>query len=205
MPFQYTFRSEDIRSFSPETQDLLENRDRELELFLQRVDSVEISAAKGVIAYDTSTIDATVVSALISPTESVQITGSYFTASESRMYKITYFEPQINVTQQIITGRIRLSTISGQILNTSVIEPIGSLYPASLRTPVLVTWVGNLPPGLTNVVGTLSVGGSFGSAPRNGNQFAMLTVEDVGPSLFAVFILDSTAFGILDTNRLGYP
>lgn len=35
MPFNYTFRSDDMPSLAAEVRDLLENRDRELELFLQ--------------------------------------------------------------------------------------------------------------------------------------------------------------------------
>lgn len=35
MPFNYTFRSDDMPSLASEVRDLLENRDRELELFLQ--------------------------------------------------------------------------------------------------------------------------------------------------------------------------
>ena len=35
MPFQYTFRGDDLSTLSPEVRDLLENRDRELELFLR--------------------------------------------------------------------------------------------------------------------------------------------------------------------------
>jgi microcystin-dependent protein len=35
VPFNYTFRADDLQSVSSEDRDLLENRDRELELFLQ--------------------------------------------------------------------------------------------------------------------------------------------------------------------------
>ena len=39
MPFNYTFRSDDIGSFDVDTRDLLENRDRELELYASTIDS----------------------------------------------------------------------------------------------------------------------------------------------------------------------
>ena len=39
MAFQYTFRSDDIESFDASTRDLLENRDRELELYTSTIDT----------------------------------------------------------------------------------------------------------------------------------------------------------------------
>lgn len=39
MPFQYTFRADDITTWEAETRDLLENRDRELELYSTTIDN----------------------------------------------------------------------------------------------------------------------------------------------------------------------
>lgn len=39
MPFQYTFRSDDITTWDVETRDLIENRDRELELYSTTIDN----------------------------------------------------------------------------------------------------------------------------------------------------------------------
>jgi hypothetical protein len=39
MPFQYTFRSDDITTWDADTRDLLENRDRELELYSTTIDN----------------------------------------------------------------------------------------------------------------------------------------------------------------------
>lgn len=65
MPFQYTFRADDLTTLSPEVRDLLENRDRELELYLtqpqlviSRVATQTIAALTAAyISFDTETLD----------------------------------------------------------------------------------------------------------------------------------------------------
>lgn len=51
MPFQYTFRGDDMSTLSLEVRDLLENRDRELELFLQ----LAVNPTGAVLTYAGST------------------------------------------------------------------------------------------------------------------------------------------------------
>lgn len=73
MPFNYTFRADDLQSIKSEDRDLLENRDRELELYLSRP---ELSIARVAtqayttgttanISFDTEYID---TNALFAPT-----------------------------------------------------------------------------------------------------------------------------------------
>lgn len=65
MPFQYTFRADDLQSIKEEDQDLLENRDRELEaylndaqLYIARVATQAYAASTTAnISFDTEYID----------------------------------------------------------------------------------------------------------------------------------------------------
>lgn len=65
MPFNYTFRADDLQSVSSEDRDLLENRDRELELYLNqpelkiaRVANQSVASTVTVfVAFDTEIVD----------------------------------------------------------------------------------------------------------------------------------------------------
>lgn len=64
MPFQYTFRSIDLESVKSEDRDLLENRDRELELYLnqpyvkvRRAANLNINNSSAYVPFDTEDAD----------------------------------------------------------------------------------------------------------------------------------------------------
>lgn len=64
MPFQYTFRADDLESVKVEDRDIMENRDRELELYLsqpsvkvRRVANLNINNSSAYIPFDTEDSD----------------------------------------------------------------------------------------------------------------------------------------------------
>ncbi len=57
MPFNYTFRADDLESIKSEDRDLLENRDRELELYLnQPTLKIQRVATQGILGSNAGTI-----------------------------------------------------------------------------------------------------------------------------------------------------
>jgi hypothetical protein len=132
------------------------------------------NVAWGVMAYNSSTSsDATVSS------EEVQITGSSFTAVTGRLYKITYFEPDVFPTNAsaYIAARIRLTNISGTLLN----ECFEQLDVSGVTNRFInLIWLGTITAGTQNVVATLQATGANGYASRGSSTKAFLFVEDIG-------------------------
>ena len=109
--------------------------------------------------------------------EEIQITGSNFTAIANRYYKITYYEPDANAGGGYFTFRIRLTDISGTVLQTSF-ESSGS---GQDRFSVCM-YVGTLTAGVTNVVATAAMSTGTGVLARGATIQAYLLVEDIGPA-----------------------
>lgn len=126
---------------------------------------------RGVVAYTTVTATDNNIT-----TEETQITGSSFTAIANRYYRITYFEPFLYnaVTSGTVLQRIRLTNISGTVLNLSYTSV------STLSWTGLCLAVTTLSAGTTNVVGTLSTGTGTGQAIRTATSYAFLLVEDIG-------------------------
>jgi hypothetical protein len=134
------------------------------------------NTAWGVMSYTSRTsADSTITS------EEVQLTGSSFTAVTGRLYKVTYFEPDVFATNATgyVGARTRLTNISGTILN----ECYEQLDVAGVTNRCInLVSVGTFTAGTQNVVATLQVFGANGYASRDSNAKAFLFVEDIGPS-----------------------
>ena len=112
-------------------------------------------------------------------TETVSITSPSFTAVTGRLYKITYYEPQLPVTQNsnTTTARLRLTNASGTIYQSGVTlnpDTAGSVISSNL------TAITTLTAGSTVIVGTLTFTGLGQTATRSANQKATLIIEDIG-------------------------
>jgi hypothetical protein len=134
------------------------------------------NTAWGVMSYTSRTsADSTITS------EEVQLTGSSFTAVTGRLYKVTYFEPDVFATNATgyVGARTRLTNISGTILN----ECYEQLDVAGVTNRCInLVSVGTFTAGTQNVVATLQVFGANGYAERGSNAKAFLFVEDIGPA-----------------------
>jgi hypothetical protein len=137
---------------------------------------VNANTAWGVRAYNSRTTPDTSITS-----EKVQITGSSFTAVAGRLYKVTYFEPDVFPASGsgFLRARIRLTNISGTVLNECYeqLETSGTTN----RFVNLVS-IGTLSAGTQNVVATLFVSGATGYASRDASAKALLFVEDIGPA-----------------------
>ena len=109
--------------------------------------------------------------------EEVQITGAAFTAVANRYYKITYFEPNIVSGTGYFTFQIRLSNISG-----TVIQQFYEQSASGTDRFAHGIWVGTLTAGSQNYVATASMSSGTGTLSRGSNRVAYLLVEDIGPA-----------------------
>ena len=126
----------------------------------------------GICALTTNTTsDSTITS------EEVQITGSSFTAIANRYYKITYYEPDANAGNGYFTLRIRLTNISGTVLQTCY-----ETSTAGQDRFTVCMYIGTLTAGSTNVVGTAQMSSGTGIMARGATIVAYLLVEDIGPA-----------------------
>jgi hypothetical protein len=128
------------------------------------------NTAWGMQTYTTATAnDLTITS------EELQITGSSFTAVTGRLYKITYYEPELYGSTSYMN--IRDTNTSGAIRQLHYVQINGNN-----NMPSLLIWIGTLTAGTTNFVATLSSYSGTGAAYRAANQVAYLAVEDIGPA-----------------------
>jgi len=129
---------------------------------------------RGIVAFTSSTTtDSTITS------EEVQITGGSFTAVANRYYKITYYEPSMlhnSGSTVTVTGRIRLTNISGAVQQTT------SSWTYSTSDDMSCVAVTTLSAGTTNFVATLQSASGTVTATRSATQYAFLLVEDLGPA-----------------------
>ena len=131
----------------------------------------------GVVSYTSSTSSDT---SLADEVEEVQLTGASFTAVSGRLYKVTYFEPGIftNGGSGPVTARIRLTNISGTVLNECYEE-----FEVYYRTRFInLVFVGTIAAGTRNVVATLYYSGNTAYIGRGSERKAFLFVEDIGPA-----------------------
>ena len=130
------------------------------------------NTAWGMQTYATATTnDLTITS------EELQITGSSFTAVTGRLYKVTYYEPELYGSTSYMQVNVRYTNISGTILQLHYMQINGNN-----NLPSLLMWIGTLTAGTTNFVATLSSYSGTGAAYRAANQVAYLAVEDIGPA-----------------------
>jgi hypothetical protein len=131
---------------------------------------------RGIVALTTSQTNSATIT-----TEAVTLTSTSFTAVANRYYKITYYEPVVQPSgaPSYMTFRIRLTKISGAILQRSDIEATGTdgqVVPLQVIT--------TLAAGATTVCGTVSA--ASGSILLYGNAGAgvsrQIIVEDIGPA-----------------------
>ena len=135
------------------------------------------NVAWGVVSYTSSTSSDT---SLADEVEEVQLTGASFTAVSGRLYKVTYFEPGIftNGGSGPVTARIRLTNISGTVLNECYEE-----FEVYYRTRFInLVFVGTIAAGTRNVVATLYYSGNTAYIGRGSERKAFLFVEDIGPA-----------------------
>ena len=109
--------------------------------------------------------------------EELQITGSSFTAVTGRLYRITYYEPELYGSTSYMQVNIRNTSISGAIRQLHYVQLNGNN-----NVPSHLIWIGTLTAGATNFVATLSSYSGTGAAYRAANQVAYLAVEDIGPA-----------------------
>ena len=129
---------------------------------------------RGIVAYKQETAASGAIGA-----EAVQLISTTFTAVANRYYKITYFEPKLSASLNgnQCTQRIRLTNISGTVLQTSYMQPNTANFVMNI-CQVVTTFAA----GSTVVVGTLQMGGTNVFAGRSATEIGLLVVEDIGPA-----------------------
>jgi hypothetical protein len=133
------------------------------------------NTAWGTITYQSATSNSAGFSS-----ETVMLTTSSFTAVTGRRYKITYFESGVSTlsgTVNFVRSRIRLTNISGTILNFSenaIINQRNNTTNFSITTSLS---------GSVTVCGTLEAsGGGSGICSRGSDSVTFILVEDIGPA-----------------------
>ena len=124
------------------------------------------------------TFNTNITSSSAITSEATQITSDSFTFVSSRLYRISYFEPQMYVSSgSPVWLAIRIKDGS-TVLNISYLSPSGSGTSDSLFTS---SWVGQLTG--TKTITTTTATGTSGATTlgRSATQFAYLLIEDIGP------------------------
>lgn len=132
---------------------------------------------RGIMALTTSNSSSASITA-----ETITLTSSSFTAVANRYYKITYYEPLLQPASSSPTGyisaRIRLTNISGTVLQATDIEasngPDGQI--------MILTTVTTLTAGTTTLCGTLAGVSNSVVAFGNASVKRLIMVEDIGPA-----------------------
>ena len=127
---------------------------------------------RGVMALASSTSTDT-----FNVTEEVELTLT-FTAVANRNYKLTYFEPKLfsgAIPQTEITGRLRLTNLTGTIYQTIV--TVGSNSYGQTATMISIN---TFSAGSVTIVATLQTASGTGTAERSATQKAYFLVEDIG-------------------------
>jgi hypothetical protein len=132
----------------------------------------------GVVAKATATSNF-----LYDTAEKVSITASTFTAVANRLYKVTYYEPELSPPNgtNTVYMRIRLTNATGTIYAAGRVKAESN---NELIVPGHIVAYTTLTAGSTVLVGTLvtpNAGGSKTLTRASGNA-AFIIVEDIGPS-----------------------
>ena len=133
---------------------------------------------RGIVAYTQSTSSSASIT-----TEVVTLTSSSFTAVANRYYKITYYEPILQVSATppgYLSARIRLTNVSGTIYQLSDFEPVIST--GSDGMIMTISAVTTLAAGATTLCGTLQANSNSVVAFGNANARRFILVEDIGPA-----------------------
>lgn len=118
----------------------------------------------------------------LTTTEAVQITSSTFTAVANRYYRVTYYEPLIQIgaaTPSFLAFRVRLTNLAGTVLALS--EPEAMPNPSDGQI-IVVQFVTTFTAGSTVLVATGATGSSTASAYGAATTRRQLIVEDLGPA-----------------------
>ena len=131
---------------------------------------------RGLMAYVTSTTSVSASGGV----ETIALTTPSFTAVTGRLYKITYYEPQVPLTQNAnsTTARIRLTNASGTQYQAGVSTNASAT--AGFGTTMNLTITTSLTAGSTVIVATLFFAGLAQTATRGTGQAGVLVVEDIG-------------------------
>lgn len=128
-------------------------------------------------AWGMQTYTAATANDLTITAEELQITGSSFTAVTGRLYKITYYEPELYGSSSYMQVNVRYTNASGTIRQLHYVQLNGAN-----NVPSVLIWIGQLTAGATNFVATLRSHTGTGAAYRAADQVAYLAVEDIGPA-----------------------
>jgi hypothetical protein len=131
---------------------------------------------RGVMAY----VEATSNALGLNSTEVVTLTLPSFTAVANRYYKITYFEPGINLDNagEGTTLRVRLTNVSGTVQSLGDSVSSGT---ANAVNSVSTMRIKTLTAGSVVLVATAQGNGTY-NLYRGATQVAFLSVEDIGPA-----------------------
>jgi hypothetical protein len=116
----------------------------------------------------------------LTTTEAVQITAPAFTAVANRYYRVTYYEPLIQIgaaTPTFLAFRVRLTNLAGTVQALSEPEPMPNPSDGQI---VVVQFVTTFTAGSTVLVATAATGSSTASAYGAATTRRQLIVEDIG-------------------------
>ena len=133
------------------------------------------SMPRGIIDYKTTSTTPVSIT-----TEAIQLTSSSFTAVANRIYRITYYEPQIlspATGGAFLTYNIRLTNVAGTKLNGGITQ---NALATSVNFTAYTTWTGTLSAGSTIIVATLASGSGTYTVTRSATTIGILTIEDLG-------------------------
>jgi hypothetical protein len=129
------------------------------------------SMPRGVIGYQITTTNGVSIT-----TEATQLSFS-ITAVAGRVYRITYFEPQI--ASPATAGAFLVASVKtgATKLNGNIIQNAPA---TSVNYSPFVSWTGTLTAGTQTISGTLTSGSGTFNVARNSTSIGVLTVEDLG-------------------------
>ena len=125
------------------------------------------------------TLNTSTTSSSAITSEATQITSDSFTFVSGRLYRISYFEPQMYVSSGTPVWLAVKIKDGSTVLNLAYISPSGSGTSDATFTH---SWVGQLTG--TKTITTTAATGTSGATTlgRGAGQFAYLLIEDIGPA-----------------------
>jgi len=136
---------------------------------------------RGVMALASSTTNYTLTTSVVIST-GMTVT---FTAVANRNYKITYREPQAQVSSAATAQtklELRVTNASGTLLNTAAFQQQGSVN--NYNGTMSIEHIATFSAGSVTLVGCSTATNTTGtpSLLRSATQPAQITVEDLGPA-----------------------